>query len=1109
MNAPRSPTPQSPYAPALHQNPLRAALQLWSWLLFRPSAWRQQIHQVAPDLAPDFTLLHLTRAHWRHPRLRRLLTIIYLLWPMMVACLVAVILWALGKGGSICLMGAGIGFTLGLASGLATGTLFSVAAGLSGIIFGGLALGLVASMAGVPLSLAPTETTAMLSLNYRLGQPRLPADPHYASSQVSPGTAMPQAQDAVVPASVAVLQFLAEATMAAEVSPLSAEANSAKIALPATSMATFVITTSTAVTLASPAMGITEDRASSPLATPVPVVMSAVNESTGADTAASVIMDSAANRPPAASIFISPLPALTPATAADDQQGLQPSSQALPAVSAYAAHDAMVDLLTPLPEDDVILTAQPAFRTSIRLSTGALFASALGLTVMGMIIGLAVLVAADAETATRRAATAAWRRKLGEIAVGILVSTVFVLLALVTAPLLKQLQGNHLWLLVSIQGLLLTWIVNSETLLRHSPPTLLAGAILILTSSLLVVLPYRIGTRLAGAWAGGVAGALGGGGALVALCLVITEQPLWPLLPLSLLCLAGGLTLPLWWPLLHYPLVATWSALLLRLEQRRGGQTGLLLSYHPAFWDELQSLPLPGLDEHLVLAVERTGAQAQPALAFLSTGHQRWAAQAAQIELDARRLATCQHIAHIPVVCRQVVAGELSNAASAVLRAFHRIGIDIEAALTQESLYHQRLALAAIEERLDGLLRELTRSNERYATRFQPIAASWWQLVHVEVTALTTTAELRQEIESPYIIGIPLTAQQEIFVGRADIGERIEQLLRDQHHPPLLLYGQRRMGKTSLLNNLGRLLPSTIVPLFVDLQGPVALAGDHAGFLYNLARAMSDSARRQRDLSLPPLPRDELTNDPFSRFDEWLDAVEQSLGNCTALLALDEFEVLDSAFAAGRLQAEAVLGSLRHWVQHRPRFKILLTGSHVVEELRNWANYLINVQVVHIGYLGEAEARRLVERPVKDFSLRYEPAATQRVWELTHGHPALTQLLCYELVALKNQQVSTSRRLATIADVETAAGEALGRGALFFHEIETGQLTTEACQLLRWLARQGEGVVVSVDRVQAAWPDGVGPALKLLLRRELIGYYKGGYHFQVELIRRWFAQEQR
>lgn len=63
--------------------------------------------------------------------------------------------------------------------------------------------------------------------------------------------------------------------------------------------------------------------------------------------------------------------------------------------------------------------------------------------------------------------------------------------------------------------------------------------------------------------------------------------------------------------------------------------------------------------------------------------------------------------------------------------------------------------------------------------------------------------------------------------GRSDIVARIEQLLLDRRRPPLLLYGQRRVGRTSLLRNLGRLLPRTIAPLFVDGQR-VALAGDYA-----------------------------------------------------------------------------------------------------------------------------------------------------------------------------------------------------------------------------------------------------------------------------------------
>src|SRR5207253_4522042 len=127
--------------------------------------------------------------------------------------------------------------------------------------------------------------------------------------------------------------------------------------------------------------------------------------------------------------------------------------------------------------------------------------------------------------------------------------------------------------------------------------------------------------------------------------------------------------------------------------------------------------------------------------------------------------------------------------------------------------------------------------------------------------------EHSQEIDNPYIFSVPLVEHQDLFVGRADIAARIEQLLLDRRRPPLLLYGQRRMGKTSLLRNLGRLLPSSTVLLFVDGEG-IAGAIDYADFLYAVAAAMARSAEQHRGLLLPRPQREALAASPFTGFNE-------------------------------------------------------------------------------------------------------------------------------------------------------------------------------------------------------------------------------------------------
>ena len=746
----------------------------------------------------------------------------------------------------------------------------------------------------------------------------------------------------------------------------------------------------------------------------------------------------------------------------------------------------------------------------------------------GLAYGVGVGVTREAQVQETAAPATSVLRQVSGMVVGILVG-------LGAGFLARLLEGTPATALLAALpfGLAVGW--RSQSWRRGLVAGLLVGAVVWLAGGIasatavgglvqalafiafvaaLFALPYVLAEKIAGTWAGGLAGSLGSGAGLF---LFATDGAAYgPFLWFGLAGILLGLTLAWWRPVLLYPILLAWNGLLYRLDEQRLGQKGKrpLLRWHSAFWDEFQRLPLLNLDAHLLLAVQKNLAEGRTAMAYLSSTRQRWAAQAAQIELDAQQLEQCATAAAIAAVHPGLAAGDLVGPASALLRSFSRISTDVAAALQQESAYNKRLALHAVEDRLDGLLRELTRSNEPYAARFRPIAASWRQIVGDKGARLAEEAELRQEIDSPYIIGVPLTEKQAIFIGRQDVSSRIEQLLLDRRQPPLLLYGQRRVGKTSLLNNLGRLLPSTIVPLFVDLQGPASRAQDEAGFLYNVARSMRQSARRQRNILLPALTREQLYDDPFTRFDEWLDEVEAALGDPAvgqvALLMLDEFEALERVLALQRFDEELVLGMLRHLIQHRPRFKVLLSGSHTLAEFARWSSYLINVQVVHIGCLHSDEARQLVEAPVRGFALRYEPAASQRVLDLTRGHPFLVQLLCAEIVALKNEQPPAQRRLATVADVETAVPEALIHGSFFFADIRQNQADEVGEGVLRFLAQAGEGATVSrseVAKMMGAEATVLNQAIIQLQQREIIELHGDGLRFQIELVRRWFAEQ--
>ena len=190
-----------------------------------------------------------------------------------------------------------------------------------------------------------------------------------------------------------------------------------------------------------------------------------------------------------------------------------------------------------------------------------------------------------------------------------------------------------------------------------------------------------------------------------------------------------GITINLWLPVVLYPFLTGWNILLYQRDKGRTATKPSFLRWHSAFWDEWQRLPLQGLDEHVLLVMRRNPEEGTAALNYLSTSRQRWAAQEVQIELDARGLERCTDVAAIGNAYRNLALGELNSPVSSLLSSFSRISEDVAAALNPKSAYKQRLALSAVAERLNGLIRELTRSGDKYAVRFRPIANSWYETV--------------------------------------------------------------------------------------------------------------------------------------------------------------------------------------------------------------------------------------------------------------------------------------------------------------------------------------------------------------------------------------------
>jgi AAA+ ATPase superfamily predicted ATPase len=558
-------------------------------------------------------------------------------------------------------------------------------------------------------------------------------------------------------------------------------------------------------------------------------------------------------------------------------------------------------------------------------------------------------------------------------------------------------------------------------------------------------------------------------------------------------------------PILSYLPLLLFSKLLVEIEKQHPKQSFLHL--HPAFWDELQKMPWGGLRDYLLLTMERFPAIGKHALEYLTGGSQQWAVQSTRLELIARAMGNCRDIVSISNFSRQInlftqFAPELQ------LQSFLEISRDVDMALRNTTEFHSRYILGQTRLRLKQLEDELRNTAHPYAERFAILAHRWLRILNTYLDDLSLNRP-QQSIINPYICGTPLQGDQKMFVGRGDIISRIEQLLLDPRHPPILLYGQRRMGKTSLLLNLGNVLPSQIVPCFVDCQG-LSGSSDYAELFYRMGEQMHVSAKRQTGFLLPSMQLKDMESRPFYQMNVWLNQTEELLEkqNKFLLIKLDEFELVSNLLRNTGMEERPFLDLLRHTIQHRPRFKLLFACSHDLSELRNLASYLINTQVIKLSYLEIGEAHQLIQYPLPGFPLRYDPLALNHMIQLTRGHPQLVQLMCYELVTLKNEQPAAQRYLAILDDVEIAAKRSLETGSFFFADIEAGQTPPSAKPMLTYLARLGAGQTLDAPTWRAACPQQFEENLQICLRRDLIEVRNGAYCFQIELVRRWFAQAQ-
>ncbi|PZN84906.1 MAG: hypothetical protein DM484_02015 [Candidatus Methylumidiphilus alinenensis] len=302
---------------------------------------------------------------------------------------------------------------------------------------------------------------------------------------------------------------------------------------------------------------------------------------------------------------------------------------------------------------------------------------------------------------------------------------------------------------------------------------------------------------------------------------------------------------------------------------------------------------------------------------------------------------------------------------------------------------------------------------------------------------------------NPYVVGVAIQNVKRIFGRDRQIDNIVRRLIGETQDNLVLVLGERRIGKTTVLNGLRRhpKIEQRYIVAYTDmqsakksaavLQDPVAF---YRSYLFDPIRA------RLNEEGLPIItepPQTALRDSPHKAFEQFMVEVDQMLesNGIRLLLILDELEAVLEQIDRYRENSkvglpEEVVAALRAAVLASRQISFVLAGitdvvrRHIARPLDRLFNLALQVE---LPVLEPADTKSLITDLVKSV-YAVTPRAERQIIAETNCHPYLVQQVCHELF---ERMAAESYLVATETDVTTVLEKILPNPQPFAYLIET------------------------------------------------------------------------
>lgn len=358
---------------------------------------------------------------------------------------------------------------------------------------------------------------------------------------------------------------------------------------------------------------------------------------------------------------------------------------------------------------------------------------------------------------------------------------------------------------------------------------------------------------------------------------------------------------------------------------------------------------------------------------------------------------------------------------------------------------------------------------------------------------------------NPYVAGNPVGGG-EAFVGRSDVLREVLRILHAPHENALVLYGQRRIGKTSVLQQLvaGLAQEGPYRPVYFDLQDKVALP------LGTVIQKLTRCIAHELGMARPGTWGGDIPS--LFRADFLPRALSHLPPDTSLVLLFDEFDVLDEP--PDKDTRTAFFHYLRELLTIEPqRLKFIFVIGRRPEDLSSLTlSVFKGARSFRVSLMPPDESAELIRLAERNQTLRWPDEAVAHVQKLTSGHPFLTQQLCQ--MVWENAYREEPHTLPTVrrADIEAAIPAALEGANHSLEWLWKGLHPAE--RVVAAALAQGGAAPITKRELELRLMDSglrvylpvLEDAHRVLQEWDLIRLGDEGYRFPVELLRLWIAK---